>query len=52
MKHITTWIEEDCGKRFEELFARSDLRLWDARVDEVPWDDVGGLLLAGGSDIY
>jgi len=51
MKHIATWIEKDRGKHFDELFAESDFRLWNARVEEVPWDDVRGLLLSGGSDI-
>jgi putative glutamine amidotransferase len=51
MKHIATWIEKGRGKHFEELFAGSNFRLWDARVEKIPWDDVGGLLLTGGSDI-
>src|SRR6202044_1137531 len=51
MKHIATWIEKDHGKHFDELFVGSDFRLWNALVEEVPWDDVGGLLLTGGSDI-
>jgi putative glutamine amidotransferase len=51
MKHIATWIEKDRGKHFEDLFADSNFRLWNARVEEIPWDDVGGLLLTGGSDI-
>lgn len=51
MKHIATWIEKDRGKHFDELGAAYDLRLWNARVEEVPWDEVRGLLLSGGTDI-
>lgn len=51
MKHLATWIEKDKEKHFDELAAASDLRLWNARVEDVPWDDVTGLLLTGGSDV-
>jgi putative glutamine amidotransferase len=52
MKHLVTWIEKDRGKHFDELFEHSDFRLWNARIEEdIPWDDVGGLLLSGGCDI-
>ena len=51
MKHIATWIEKDRDKHFNELFVGSDFRLWNARVEDVPWDDVRGLLLSGGSDV-
>ncbi len=45
MNHIATWIEKDRGKHFDDLFAGSDFRLWNARVEEVPWPDVRGLML-------
>jgi len=51
MKHIATWIEKDRDKPFNELFAGSGFRLWNARVEEIPRDDIRGLLLTGGSDI-
>jgi putative glutamine amidotransferase len=51
MKHIATWIEEGRTKHFDELFAGSEFKLHDARVTEVPWQEIGGLLLTGGSDI-
>ena len=51
MKHIATWIEKDREKHFDELFAGSDFRVWNARVEDVPWDDVRGLMLTGGCDI-
>ena len=52
MKHIATWIEKDRGQHFDELFAeKTGFRLWNARVEDVPWDEVRGLMLSGGSDI-
>ncbi len=51
MKHIATWIEVDRNQHFDELFAHTDFRLWNARVEDVPWDDVTGLMLTGGCDI-
>ena len=51
MKHIATWIEKDRSKHFDELFAGSDFRVWNAREEDVPWHDIGGLMLTGGSDI-
>jgi putative glutamine amidotransferase len=51
MKNIATWIEKDRGQHFDDLFAGTDFRLWNAREEEVPWNEVGGLLLTGGSDI-
>jgi len=51
MKHIATWIEKDRNKHFDELFDGSGFRLWNARVEEVPWQDIRGLLLSGGADI-
>jgi putative glutamine amidotransferase len=51
MKHIATWIEKDRDKHFDELAAAYDLRFWNARVEDVPWDEARGLLLSGGSDV-
>jgi len=51
MKHIATWIEKDREKHFNELFGGTEFRLWNARVEPVPWQDVGGLMLSGGSDV-
>jgi putative glutamine amidotransferase len=50
-KHIATWIEKDKDKHFDEIFGETQFQLWNARVAEVPWDEVGGLLLTGGCDI-
>jgi putative glutamine amidotransferase len=51
MKNIATWIEKDRGKHFDELFAESDFRLWNARIENVPLDEMQGLMLCGGCDI-
>jgi hypothetical protein len=51
MKYIATWIENTRGKHFEEMFAGTDFKLWDARIEIASWDDVRGLFLTGGSDI-
>ena len=51
MKHIATWVEKDRDKHFDEIFEGSEFRLWNARVSEVPWGEVRGLLLTGGADI-
>ena len=51
MKHIVTWIEKDREKHFDELASACDVRFWNARVEEVPWDEVRGLLLTGGTDV-
>lgn len=51
MKSIATWIEENALRHFEKFFAGSGFRLWNARVEDVPWGEVKGLLLSGGSDV-
>jgi putative glutamine amidotransferase len=50
-KNIATWIEKDRNQHFDEIFGGTHFQLWNARVAEVPWDDVGGLLLTGGGDV-
>ena len=44
-------MDEDAGKLFDALFHPPEFRLWNARVEEVPWDRVQGLLLSGGCDV-
>ena len=51
MKHLATWIEIDRDKHFNEIFTGTDYRLWNARIEKVPWEDIGGLLLTGGCDV-
>lgn len=37
---------------FDKIFGhQSDVKLWNGRSEEVPWDQIRGLLLTGGSDI-
>lgn len=52
MKNIATWLR-DCD---EAAFARTfavypEVRLWNARTETVPWEQMQALLLTGGSDI-
>lgn len=52
MNHIATWIRECDRIHFERVFrSHPDLQLWNARVDDIPWEPMQGLLLTGGSDI-
>ena len=51
MKHIATWIEKDRGEHFDQLFDGSGFHLWNARTQDIPWKQIQGLLLSGGSDI-
>jgi putative glutamine amidotransferase len=51
MKHIATWIEKDRSAHFDQLFDASPFQLWNARTQEVPWKEISGLILSGGSDI-
>jgi putative glutamine amidotransferase len=51
---IATWIRDVDEAHFQRVFAAfPTVRLWNARAAEgvLPWDDVCGLLLTGGSDI-
>ncbi len=52
MKDVATWIRAKDVKRFNASFDFDpQIRLWDARVEEVPWDRIKGLVLTGGEDI-
>ena len=52
MKTIATWIRECDEAHFARVFGPyPGVRLCNARTDSVPWDEVHGLLLTGGSDI-
>lgn len=51
VKHLATWIEKDKDAHFNENFPAAEFRLWNARLEDVPWDDVSGLVLTGGNDI-
>lgn len=52
MNSIATWIRESDHTHFERVFRRyPEIHLWNARTNSVPWEQVQGLLLTGGSDI-
>ncbi|MCE0499277.1 MAG: gamma-glutamyl-gamma-aminobutyrate hydrolase family protein [Methylacidiphilales bacterium] len=52
MKPIATWIRECDEAPFKRALAQfPEVRLWNARIDSVPWEQMHGLLLTGGSDI-
>lgn len=52
MKNIATWIRACDEANFARTFALyPEVRLWNARTGAVPWDEMQGLLLTGGSDI-
>ncbi len=53
MKAIATWIDEASAPFFKWVFSNyPDLRVYDVRIEPAPpWEEVGGLMLTGGSDI-
>src|SRR4051812_43295768 len=52
MPHVATWIREKDDKWFRSAFARHpNVRLWNARTQEVPLEKMQGLLLSGGPDV-
>src|SRR3954449_13529819 len=52
MPHVATWIREKDDKWFRRAFAKHpNVRLWNARTQEVPLEKMDGLLLSGGSDV-
>ena len=52
MPNVATWMREKDEKWFRPFFAkRPDVRVWNARTNEVPLEKMDGLLLTGGSDI-
>jgi putative glutamine amidotransferase len=52
VKQIATWIRECDEAHFERVFRPFPaVRLWNARTASVPWEEMTGLLLTGGSDI-
>jgi hypothetical protein len=40
MKQIATWIEKDRNKHFDEIFATTDFKVWNAREQDVPWNEM------------
>ena len=52
MSNVVTWLRAKDEKWFRPFFARHpDVRLWNARTNEVPLEKMDGLLLTGGSDL-
>ena len=52
MPHVATWIREKDDKWFRHAFARHpNVRLWNARTQQVPLEKMQGLLLSGGPDV-
>jgi putative glutamine amidotransferase len=53
VKAIATWVDEASKPFFKWVFANyPDLRIYDVRIEPAPpWEEVGGLMLTGGSDI-
>ncbi len=52
MKNIATWIRECDEASFARTFGvYPEVRLWNARTETLPWDQMQALLLTGGSDI-
>lgn len=52
MPNVATWIRPKDVKWFRAAFAKHpDVRLWNARTQEVPFEKMQGLLLSGGPDV-
>src|SRR5256714_14225303 len=52
MPHVATWIRAKDEKWFRRAFAKHpNVRLWNARTQQVPLEKMQGLLLSGGADV-
>jgi putative glutamine amidotransferase len=52
MPNLATWLRPKDEKWFCPIFARyTEIRIWNALSQQVPLEEVDGLLLTGGSDI-
>ena len=52
MPNVATWLRPKDEKWFFPIFARySEVRIWNALAEEVPLEEMNGLLLTGGADI-
>src|SRR5947207_15396955 len=52
MPHVATWIRPKDDKWFRRAFAKHpNVRLWNARTQQVPFEKMNGLLLSGGADV-
>lgn len=52
MPNLATWIRPKDAKSFRAIFAKHpEIRVWNAVDQQVPLEQMDGLLLTGGSDI-
>ena len=52
MPNLATWIRPKDTKSFRIIFAKHpEIKVWNARNQDVPLEEMDGLLLTGGSDI-
>jgi len=52
MPHLATWIRAKDEKWFRRVFSKyPNVRLWNARTQQVALDKMQGLLLSGGPDV-
>src|SRR4051812_12320513 len=52
MPNLATWLRAKDEKWFFPIFARyPDVRIWNAISEEIPLEEMDGLLLTGGADI-
>jgi putative glutamine amidotransferase len=52
MLNVATWLRPKDERWFHPIFgAYPDVRVWNAMTEEVPLDEMQGLLLTGGPDI-
>jgi putative glutamine amidotransferase len=52
MKHVASWIRECDLDPFANVFQNyPEVRIWNARIESLDWNQMDGFLLTGGSDI-
>ena len=52
MPNLATWIRQKDAKSFRAIFGRHpEIKVWNARNRKLPFEQMDGLLLTGGSDI-
>jgi putative glutamine amidotransferase len=52
MRNVATWMRQKDEKWFNPIFAHYPaVKIRNARTEDVPWDEMSGLLLTGGPDV-
>src|SRR6266480_7675230 len=52
MRNLATWLREKDEKWFRPIFEKHpEIKIWNALSQELPLEEMHGLLLTGGSDI-